>query len=1113
MSDSADSVKVAVRVRPQNGQEVAKGCRMVIEKEPTLPQLSVSGGRSYTFNHVFMPEDDQKFVYNEAIRDIIDKLFEGYNVTILAYGQTSSGKTYTMGTTYDGEDDETCGIIPRAMTDIFSRIDELKGQGYTFTVSCTFLELYQEDLYDLLSEKPREGNTLDIREVNSNIVIPGVTEISVQTARETTNCLMRGSAGRAVGATAMNATSSRSHAIFSLKIEFVHNKETMTAKFHLVDLAGSERASKTKATGERFKEGVKINQGLLCLGNVISALGSGSTQGNYVCYRDSKLTRLLQGSLGGNSVTLMIACVSPADYNLDETVSTLRYANRAKKIKNKPVVNRDPNVAEIMELKQIIQQLRMDLLKQRTTEPRVLIPELASEDNSKLRMDLFLANERNIKMHRDFQATLNDLADFQMKCVTMETINEELVKLVDELMTATTSYSDTFPDEGVSEGKQEDQMVAFEVIKTTVGKISQLMMRQKEEVERVNESSKSFCLDINGKDSLDIPEMQQKLEACTSKQVNFSNELRNLNHQLAQKEELHKKCVENLMREEVDEKVREYESVITQLENERADLMEKLQSVKKTTASAKLAEERRKRLQQLEQEITDMKKKITQQAKLLKVRERDSQKVATLTMEIQQMRQTKVKLIRAMRTENENYRNWKIAREKEMCQLKEKDRKRENEMKRMAAMHNKQSNVLKRKFEEAVAKSKRLEVILDRQKHVQAMRKGYNNSKIGSENITTWLDHEIEVLLSTIDAKVFLDHLMEDRGMVTMRLNETRAMSDPNPDELAELEEDLEMRNAQITDLQQKTMNFSVTTKAKSISDGIVSLQDARHGIKHIFNILADIRREMAQKESACENYKSEAEELKEKIEKLEATMMAKDMKHALELHEADKNCQEKITIILRNIQGVGLNTSGKVKEIDGVLLDNIDELREQNENLKAKQAELLAEIAKLKNGRQKRGHSSKTANPNVTVDIFSDSRSDESADEDHQDDPDWRMTPMWKRKGKSSISETAVSEESSNSKKRKIESTSCNCKTNCAKNTCGCRRHISFCSAACGCPSSCLNQEVNADAEVSSTNEFVSIEDDKENTPTTPQKVLNIDQPEHLTPYPYKNKKPTFFE
>jgi kinesin family protein 4/21/27 len=222
-------------------------------------------------------------------------------ISLTKSSQTGSGKTYTMGTAFDGDFKSDVGVIPRATLDIFKKIEQMK-EHYEVTATCSFTELYQETLYDLLSGKPRDQSICDIREERSKgIYISGVTRKHIESPEETGDFLSLGSSGRAVGATAMNSVSSRSHAIFTIDIKTTKldvEGESTNAKFHLVDLAGSERSKKTKATGERFKEGVKINQGLLALGNVISALGGGSGNGtgSYISYRDSKLTRLLQVS-------------------------------------------------------------------------------------------------------------------------------------------------------------------------------------------------------------------------------------------------------------------------------------------------------------------------------------------------------------------------------------------------------------------------------------------------------------------------------------------------------------------------------------------------------------------------------------------------------------------------------------------------------------------------------------------------------------------------------------------------------------------------------------------------------------------------------------------------
>lgn len=266
-----------------------------------------------------------------------------------------------MGTCFDGNwFNESIGIIPRALLEIFAKVRDLKAEESSVIITCSFMELYCENLYDLLSGKEKESSICDIREdFNKGIFIKNLTEHEIKDESDAAKFLMEGGRNRTTGATAMNDASSRSHAIFTVNITIGHSTK---AKFSLVDLAGSERSKKTKATGVRFAEGVKINEGLLALGNVISALGGGNSTG-FVSYRDSKLTRLLQDSLGGNSLTLMIACVSPADYNIEETLSTLRYADRAKKIKNKPIKNQDPHQAELQSLHKIIEELKEKLME------------------------------------------------------------------------------------------------------------------------------------------------------------------------------------------------------------------------------------------------------------------------------------------------------------------------------------------------------------------------------------------------------------------------------------------------------------------------------------------------------------------------------------------------------------------------------------------------------------------------------------------------------------------------------------------------------------------------------------------------------------------------------
>ncbi|OUM58461.1 hypothetical protein PIROE2DRAFT_66605 [Piromyces sp. E2] len=281
-------------------------------------------------------------VYNSTARPIVDSVLEGYNGTIFAYGQTGTGKTFSM--VGDREKKELRGIIPNAFDHIFSYIGR-GGPDKKYLVRVSYLEIYNETIKDLL--KPKSGK-LEIKESTEiGLYVKDLSNFVVKDVQEMDRLMTVGNKNRSTGETQMNAHSSRSHSIFTITIEASEvdsdgQEHIRAGKLHLVDLAGSERQTKTGATGDRLKEATKINLSLSALGNVISALVD--RKSSHIPYRDSKLTRLLQDSLGGNAKTVMIATLSPASYNYDESLSTLRYANRTKNIKNKPKVNEDPKI-------------------------------------------------------------------------------------------------------------------------------------------------------------------------------------------------------------------------------------------------------------------------------------------------------------------------------------------------------------------------------------------------------------------------------------------------------------------------------------------------------------------------------------------------------------------------------------------------------------------------------------------------------------------------------------------------------------------------------------------------------------------------------------------------
>ncbi|KAF8584073.1 kinesin [Ramaria rubella] len=483
-SGGTTSVQVAVRIRPTTSQDTvsiparfqrtviqaASATSVQVDSTQSAPTaIATNGGtqappssagptkkQSYTFDQVHPPSTSQHALFQATAEPLIARFLQGFNCTILAYGQTSSGKTYSMtGVDLDADPSDPhngMGIIPRAVSGIFQRAKQIKEEragGWSCSIKGSFIEIYNEDLIDLLGESVKRE--VQIREdKDGHIIWGGLREIAVRNAGEVMNLLRQGTSIRRTNETDMNAQSSRSHAIFSLTLtqkkytgsgppprsssplpptgrspsrlarpgsvyasatgprvssptfgrpptpsfhtaigrggglrpgsamggrispapgkdeDDVGEWVTIVSKFHFVDLAGSERLKRTAAAGERIKEGISINSGLLALGNVISALGdparAKSHTASHVPYRDSKLTRLLQDSLGGNAHTLMIACVSPAEWNVGETVNTLKYANRARNIRNRAVVNEKEDGWDDVEwLQNMVTRLRKEL--------------------------------------------------------------------------------------------------------------------------------------------------------------------------------------------------------------------------------------------------------------------------------------------------------------------------------------------------------------------------------------------------------------------------------------------------------------------------------------------------------------------------------------------------------------------------------------------------------------------------------------------------------------------------------------------------------------------------------------------------------------------------------
>ncbi|KAI9141288.1 kinesin heavy chain [Paraphysoderma sedebokerense] len=346
---SGNNIKVICRFRPQNSREISEGGNVIVRFDDNGETVYFDGNEyngNFTFDRAFSPDTTQEAVFNYSVKSTVDDVLKGYNGTVFAYGQTGSGKTFTMMGA-DIDNSELKGIIPRITEQIFSSILE-SPENIEFTVKVSYMEIYMEKIRDLLN--PSNDNLPIHEEKSRGVYVKGLLEVYVSSVNEVYEVMRRGGAARVVAYTNMNAESSRSHSIFVVTIsqKNVADGSIKSGKLYLVDLAGSEKVGKTGASGQTLEEAKKINKSLTALGMVINSLTDGKS--THVPYRDSKLTRILQESLGGNSRTTLIINSSPSSFNEAESLSTMRFGMRAKNIKNKAKINQDLSPAELKAL-------------------------------------------------------------------------------------------------------------------------------------------------------------------------------------------------------------------------------------------------------------------------------------------------------------------------------------------------------------------------------------------------------------------------------------------------------------------------------------------------------------------------------------------------------------------------------------------------------------------------------------------------------------------------------------------------------------------------------------------------------------------------------------------
>uniref|UniRef100_A0A8C0YMV6 Kinesin family member 21A n=1 Tax=Cyprinus carpio carpio TaxID=630221 RepID=A0A8C0YMV6_CYPCA len=785
-------------IRPQLAKEKIEGCHICTFVTPGEPQVVLGKDKPFTFDYVFDMDSQQDSIYSNCTEKLIEGCFEGYNATIFAYGQTGSGKTYTMGTGFDVNiTDEDLGIIPRAVSHLFRGIEERRQaateQGRPvpeFKINAQFLELYNEEVLDLFDstrdmEARKQRSNIKIHEdANGGIYTVGVTTRTVSSEAEMMQCLRLGALSRTTASTQMNVQSSRSHAIFTIHLcqvrvcasdndtetdnrlvngsSEMNEFETLTAKFHFVDLAGSERLKRTGATGDRAKEGISINCGLLALGNVISALGDRSKRSTHVPYRDSKLTRLLQDSLGGNSQTVMIACISPSDRDFMETLNTLKYANRARNIKNKVMVNQDRASQQISALRTEIARLQIELMEYKTGKRMVgedglesindMVHEnsmLQTENNNlrvrvkamqetidaqRARLTQLLSDQANQTLARTgegneeignmIQNYIKEIEELRAKLLESEAVNENLRKNLSRASTRSSFYGPTSVTPSFL-APEKDATDVIEMAKKDLEKLKKKERKKKKSL--CNSEGQNLLLimpillqdgsdhdegeEAEGDEEEDEMEVDSSDESDSEEEKeDFQADLANITCEIAIKQRLIDE-LENSQRrlhtlkQQYEQKLMMLQSKIRDTQLERDRVLQNMGSVESCTEekAKKIKSEYEKKLNSMNKELQKLQSARKEHARLLKNQSQYEKQLKKLQQEVTEMKKTKVGLMKQMKEHQERTRATETRRNREIATLKKDHRKQEHQLRQLEAQKRQQELILRRRAEEITA--------------------------------------------------------------------------------------------------------------------------------------------------------------------------------------------------------------------------------------------------------------------------------------------------------------------------------------------------------------------------------------------------------------------------
>ncbi|GIX96343.1 chromosome-associated kinesin KIF4 [Caerostris darwini] len=1086
MSDTA--ICVAIRSRPLLRNETQSSDTLSFGRDSTVTLQK----KTYTFDYVFPPGVSNEAVYNTVVAEKIRPIFEGYNVTILAYGPTGSGKTYTMGTDYNPRNTShsDIGIIPRGITEIF-RVVESQQETIDFLIKVSFLELYREEIFDLLQKSPTPCN---LRDDGDSVKVANLTEIAVQSMADAFITLEKGSTLRHTSATAKNLKSSRSHAIFSVHVEQTDKitKNFKRSKFQLVDLAGSERMSSSKTAGLQVKEGININLGLLSLGKVITHL---IEEKQHVPYRDSKLTRLLQDSLGGNSHTVMIACVNPSSNSTEETLSTLRYASNTRRIKNRPVVNVDPPAVQIEKLKKQVEALQAALYEFQSASgsagivpssaagkkfPKVEELELHLQQSyskiSSLNHRLYLVDDKYSQildgidsLYKKIMVFMNELTaaaetdpSLQNHLARLEEVYQMCLKLVDSNLSQTSLDGDSSPQ---PEEKHPDVL--------------------DESGDSINKSQE--------------PELQLRtLSDITNKQKIRSDNLENISRTLSMKVGQIKN-IEAFIRN-YDTTVNEdyLNSLIIQIQSlteEKTNLQESMK-----VAEDKVRSETQEKIEKYEQQILNLQNELRKKTVVFQVKTENQAKVNQLQKEIIDLKKHKVQLVRQMKEDSNKFLQKQKEKEREVAKLVREGRKKEHELVKMKIKFDNEVKVLKQKIDRVTATKNK---DLARKRSTYIVKEKTKSSLF--QEIDEWINEELNIRIDDGIAKIECEMLEKEAQSLKQQIDNIEKFTEENPNEEANLKGyDVNSLKSVFQILVEKVETFRSLvkdgkTKDCPILDGLSSMSQAKSAVEALFKkcVSAEVeggrqrmifqeqlKKEQLNNELNEEKIKNLNREINNLNENFASLKLEQEEKVTALKYEYDTKVMHLLTEIqFANKSSLTSNADPNLAERVEIQANEISKLQHimQSYEEKCKEANMLQQqLFQAKKGKKPTWLGNLSRVPSAThsstsldegekstsmLEAFLSDSADESFGYD-KTDPDWRLTPAYKelrakhaRKRRRAEAGSLNADDSDSSSSKKKSLMGCQCRTDCHSNRCRCKKRNTQCTELCGCiKEACLN-------------------------------------------------------